>query len=88
MVVYCTARGRDVLYLARRRDVPYHAETKISGSISGRLYGTDGYIQTYGEFALFEWNGDFWKTLEEGLCRNRYGHTTFIYAGEIYHMGG
>ena len=38
--------------------------------------------------SVLEWNGTSWKTLEEELCRNRVGHTTFVYAGEIYHMGG
>ena len=38
--------------------------------------------------SVFEWDGAHWKTLVEGLCGNRYRHTTVVYAGEIYHMGG
>ena len=38
--------------------------------------------------SVFEWDGTSWEALEEGLCRSRSWHTTFVYAGEIYHMGG
>ena len=41
----------------------------------------------FGRRSVVEWNGTSWKTLEEARCR-RVRHTTFVYAGEIYHMGG
>ena len=41
----------------------------------------------FNEVSVIEWNGTSWETLE-GLCRNRFWHTTVVYAGEIYHMGG
>ena len=42
----------------------------------------------FAQRSVIEWNGTSWKTLENGLCRNRFGHTTVVYAGEIYHIGG
>ena len=37
---------------------------------------------------VIEWDGFFWKTLENEMCTKKIYHFTFVYRGEIYHIGG
>ena len=37
---------------------------------------------------VLEWDGTFWKTMKDELCTFRIRHTTIVYGGEVYHMGG
>ena len=43
----------------------------------------EGYLKK-----VFEWNGTSWQTLEDELCTTKVDHTTVVYGGVIYHMGG
>ena len=46
----------------------------------------------FDRFSVIEWDGTSWERLEKELCRNSLStehlQTTFVYAGEIYHIGG
>ena len=36
---------------------------------------------------VIEWDGTFWKTLENDMCTRKGFHKTFVYRGEIYLAG-
>ena len=68
-----------------------HSMSPVEGSSS--LDGftaltVDKSLIIFAQRSVIEWNGTSWKELEQGLCRHRFRHTTFVYAGAIYHMGG
>ena len=36
---------------------------------------------------VFEWDGTFWKVLDNEMCTKKVFHTTVVYGGAIYHAG-
>ena len=37
---------------------------------------------------VLQWNGFVWTTLENKICTKQAHHTTVVYSGAIYHVGG
>ena len=38
--------------------------------------------------SVLKWNGTTWSRLENKMVTGRRGHTTIVYSGNIYHVGG
>ncbi len=57
--------------------------------IKGHTDCTLGGLQNFWNFdSVLKWDGQSWSSSEHKMYARRFSHTTIVYSGEIYHIGG